>query len=76
MNYSRLLSSNFCHKPQKIIEYLGRDATMYHTDKYYSKNLYLFPEEMPEDKNYVGGTVFHAIFNASGADTARICYLK
>ena len=47
-----------------------------HTDKYYSKNLNLGPEEMPVDKNPVGSTVFHADFIASVADTARICYLK
>ena len=47
-----------------------------HTDKYYSKNLNLGPEGLPVDKKSVGSTVFHAIFNASGADTARICYLK
>ena len=47
-----------------------------HTDKYYSKNSYLGPEEMPVNKNPVGSTVFHADFIASVADTARICYLK
>ena len=47
-----------------------------HTDKYYSKNLNLGPEEMPVDKKPVVSTVFHAIFTASVADTARICYLK
>ena len=47
-----------------------------HTDKYYSKNLNLGPEGLPVDKKYDGSTVFHAIFNASSADTARICYLK
>ena len=47
-----------------------------HTDKYYSKNLNLGPEGLPVDKKSVGSTVFHAIFNGSGADTARICYLK
>ena len=49
---------------------------LHHTDKYYSKNLNLGPEEMPVDKNPVGSTVFHADFIASVADTARICYLK
>ena len=47
-----------------------------HTDKYYSKNLNLGPEEMPVNKKPVISTVFHAIFIASVADTARICYLK
>ena len=47
-----------------------------HTDKYYSKNLNLGPEEMPVDKKPVVSTLFHAIFNASVANTARICYLK
>ena len=47
-----------------------------HTEKYYSKNSYLSPEEMPVNKNPVGSTVFHANFIASVADTARIFYLK
>ena len=47
-----------------------------HTEKYYSKNSYLGPEEMPLNKNSVGSTVFHANFIASVADTARIFYLK
>ena len=47
-----------------------------HTEKYYSKNSYLGPEEMPVNKNPVGSTVFHANFIASVADTARIFYLK
>ena len=51
-------------------------SNLKHTDKYYSKNLNLGPEGLPVDKKSVGSTVFHAIFNASGADTARICYLK
>ena len=49
---------------------------LYHTEKYYSKNSYLSPEEMPVNKNPVGSTVFHANFIASVADTARIFYLK
>lgn len=48
----------------------------YHSEKYYSKNSYLGPEEMPLNKNPVGSTVFHANFIASVADTARIFYLK
>ena len=47
-----------------------------HTEKYYSKNSYLGPEEMPLNKNPVGSTVFHANFIASVADTAGIFYLK
>ena len=47
-----------------------------HSEKYYSKNSYLGPEEMPVNKNPVGSTVFHANFIASVADTARIFYLK
>ena len=47
-----------------------------HIGKYYSKNLNLGPEGLPVDKKSVSSTVFHAIFNGSGADTARICYLK
>ena len=47
-----------------------------HSEKYYSKNSYLGPEEMPLNKNPVGSTVFHANFIASVADTARIFYLK
>ena len=47
-----------------------------HNEKYYSKNSYLGPEEMPLNKNPVGSTVFHANFIASVADTARIFYLK
>ena len=47
-----------------------------HTEKYYSKNSYLGPEEMLVDKKPVVSTVFHAIFIASVAETARICYLK
>ena len=47
-----------------------------HTEKYYSQNSYLGPEEMPLNKNPVGSTVFHANFIASVADTARIFYLK
>ena len=47
-----------------------------HTDKFYSKNSYFSPEEMPVDKKPVGSIVFHAIFTASVADTARIGYLK
>ena len=47
-----------------------------HNEKYYSKNSYLGPEEMPVNKNPFGSTVFHANFIASVADTARIFYLK
>ena len=54
----------------------AKAETLFHTDKYYSKNLNLGPEEMPVDKNPIGSTVFHADFIASVADTARICYLK
>ena len=47
-----------------------------HTDKYFSKNSYFGQEEMPEYKKPFGSTVFHAIFTASVADTAGICFLK
>ena len=54
----------------------GRDRMAIHTDKYYIKNSYLGPEEMPVNKNPVDSTVFNANFIASVADTARIFYLK
>ena len=56
--------------------FVGLHGIRIHTEKYYSKNSYLGPEEMPLNKNPVGSTVFHANFIASVADTARIFYLK
>ena len=58
---------------EKLTVYL---CCIAHTEKYYSKNSYLGPEEMPVNKNPVGSTVFHANSIASVADTARIFYLK
>ena len=67
-----------CMKNDRTVaEIVNAHSTyMVHTDKYYSKNLNLGPEEMPVAKNPVSSTVFHADFIASVADTARICYLK
>ena len=68
---------NVAHTLQgKQIRIFYIDYIAIHTDKYYSKNSYLGPEEMPLNKNPVGSTVFHANFIASVADTARIFYLK
>ena len=65
------------HPNDMTLIWLQYDCNMtLHTDKYYSKNLNLGPEEMPVDKKPVVSTVFNAIFTASVADAARICYLK
>ncbi len=81
----RIIPRNILHtQNQKFIQFSAQNSTfcgivlmlVIHTDKYYSKNSYLGPEEMPVDKKPVVSTVFHANFIASVADTARICYLK
>ena len=61
------------HNESTKYQHLGNTD---HSEKYYSKNSYLGPEEMPLNKNPIGSTVFHANFIASVADTARIFYLK
>ena len=67
----RLVSGELLEQISRVVNKIAL-----HTEKYYSKNSYVSPEEMPVNKNPVGSTVFHANFIASVADTARIFYLK